>query len=277
LALSRALPLTHNDLRRAAARLATARYIRSETEIMAVVHDVQLALNRLKGYANVAGIKLPVDRRIVSPRIERSMARQTYESSEGRAVRKLIQAGDTVLEIGAGIGYISSLIRRFTPAGRIVSIEANPELVDHIRRTHGLNCIENVEVRSAVVMSKRREPTQRFYCREEFWAGSLSPTPEPVTKSVEVEVLGFDDLIAEIRPQVVVMDIEGGEYDLFTIPDLGTVERVVVEVHVDAADRGPMNQLLGNFARLGLAYSPDLSSGSVMTLHRVSAGTSVRM
>ena len=51
---------------------------------------------------------------------------------------RVARAGDTVLELGGGIGYMSTLLAVKTRA-RVVSFEANPALIDYIRSVHAAN------------------------------------------------------------------------------------------------------------------------------------------
>lgn len=54
-----------------------------------------------------------------------------YETAERALIQQFIKSGDHVLEIGASVGILSSLIgRQIGETGRIVCVEANPRLRD---------------------------------------------------------------------------------------------------------------------------------------------------
>jgi len=50
-------------------------------------------------------------------------------------VLRLVRPGDVVVDAGANIGYISALaVRCAAPAGRVISFEPNPQLLDQLRQ-----------------------------------------------------------------------------------------------------------------------------------------------
>ena len=55
------------------------------------------------------GIKVPFVPEIITPVIERPMRNGRYETGECKALSDLLQAGDTVLELGAGLDYFRPL------------------------------------------------------------------------------------------------------------------------------------------------------------------------
>ena len=189
------------------------------------------ALNRLRGGADVSGVWLPIDRGVLSPRMELSLAAGRYEARERAMATRVIQPGDVVLELGSGLGFISSYVRQCTGAGKIICVEANPRLIPYIRSVHALNAVANVEVLNRVVVTTDGTPqTFPFYCRNDFWASSLSPVP-PYDSVVDVPALPLAEILRTHRPDVLIMDIEGGEIDLLKTPNLGSIRAVVVETH----------------------------------------------
>lgn len=237
---------------------------------MSIVRKLRYQLNRARGYATVGGIKLPLDPAVISPRMARAFAKQTYEMREAAMARRVVEAGDIVLELGAGIGFISSFLRRHTTAGAIVSVEANPDLIGLIDATHRRNAIANVTVLMGIV-APRAQPgqTAAFYRRADFWASSLAPDPAPVVDTVEVPVLALPDVLARYRPAVLIMDIEGGELDLFEARDLAPVQKIMLEVHPDLYGLAGMDRLLQSLSRLGFALDAEISGESVLALRRI--------
>jgi FkbM family methyltransferase len=202
-----------------------------------MLRQLRVLRNRLRGYADIASVRLPLDRALISPPTERSFARQTYERPEATLVRGLIRPGDTVLELGAGLGFISAFVRRHTEAGRIVTYDANPAIIAYIGRMHALNVIDDIEVRHAVVMAEPSGPTVAFYIAPEFYVSSLEPAPG--CRKVEVQTERLDEVLAEVRPDVLMLDIEGGEGDLLEADSLDPIRSVAVELHgPDMHERG---------------------------------------
>ncbi len=81
-------------------------------------------------------IPLPGGQSMLAPRVE------------GRLLQDAaIQAGDKVLEIGTGAGYLTALMAH--QAQRVISLEINPELADLARANLQKANLHNVEVRQA--------------------------------------------------------------------------------------------------------------------------------
>jgi FkbM family methyltransferase len=196
--------------------------------------EVKIALNRLKGYASIGPVRLPLDRRLISPVIERALAKGHYEGTEVEMACGLVRPGDCVLELGAGLGVVSASIRHKTDAGRIVCFEANPRLIPYIQRVHALSDAAGIELRNAVVLPAPDSDTIAFHLHEDMWASALSDAAaDNAVETVLVATERLSDVFSEIAPDVLVMDIEGAETDILEAEDLGSVKRMVVELHPD--------------------------------------------
>jgi FkbM family methyltransferase len=203
--------------------------------------QVQIFRNRVQGYAVVDSVRLPIDRSLISPRIERALAAGHYEREETILARDLVRPGDAVLELGAGLGLVSTVVRRFTEAGRIVCYEANPHLIPYICSAHALNGARDIDVRHAVVLPNPLTQTVPFYLCDEFWSSSLCPSSNAHEVSVRTERLS--DVIAEIKPDVLLMDIEGGEADVLETDDLGAIREIAIELHGGATEERALASL----------------------------------
>jgi predicted RNA methylase len=122
------------------------------------IRTIKRSINRLRGEARVNGIALPIDRSVLSPHMELTLAAGRYERRERALSARIIRSGDVVLELGAGLGFLGSYLRKFTRAGKIVCVEANPHLIPYIARVHALNRIEAIEVLNGVVVPRDGEP-----------------------------------------------------------------------------------------------------------------------
>src|SRR5690349_11977328 len=87
----------------------------------------------------VAGVVIPFDPAIISPTIRRAIVSGRFEAEEALQIPHIVRPGDRVLEIGAGIGFISTLLSRQRRVSRIVAVEANPNLLDFMVRLHVRN------------------------------------------------------------------------------------------------------------------------------------------
>ena len=93
-----------------------------------------------------------------------------------------------MLEIGAGIGFISTLLSRERRVSSVLAVEANPHLIDYMARLHARNRVRKVRRLNAVLTNEPVE-SMTFYLRRDFWMGSLMPGPNPYVGTVEVPTM----------------------------------------------------------------------------------------
>src|SRR6478609_6637784 len=99
----------------------------------------------------VAGVVIPYDPAIITPAIRAAIVSGRFEAEEALQIPRIVRPGDRVLEIGAGIGFISTLISRQRRVSRVVAVEANPYLLDYMVRLHHRNRVRKVRRINAVL------------------------------------------------------------------------------------------------------------------------------
>jgi hypothetical protein len=92
------------------------------------------------------GIKVPLVEGVISERMERVMERGRYDSGEVRILRRVLRPTDRVLELGAGIGLVSTAAAEINGPENVVAKEANPNLVPLIAEIHKLNDLSSLQV-----------------------------------------------------------------------------------------------------------------------------------
>lgn len=216
----------------------------------------------------LAGLRLEVPRAILGPATWRALHDRTYERNELDLLPRLLRPTDTVLEVGAALGLVSA--RAAQLARRVVAVEANPDLLPVARRTHELNGVQ-VELRHAVVGHADGEAT--FHLHRDFWASSIAAPPgeEALTRPLRLPARALSGLLAEIRPEVLIVDVEGGEAAFFAGEALPGVRQVLVELHRWATGLAGIAKVFADLGAAGFAYDPDLSAGQVVTFARLDA------
>lgn len=212
----------------------------------------------------VQGIHVEVPRALLTPPVWASLCRANYESDETRCLAAVLRPGDTLLEIGAGLGLLSALAKKQLGAGRVLAVEANPDLVPVIHRTHALNDV-SAEVLSGVAGRADGEVT--FHVQSDFWASSVHR--QDGGRAVRVRQYDLAALVAAVRPDVLVADVEGGEADLFQDIDLRGVRHVMVELHEPAIGLAGIARCLAALTQAGFTYDPRGSHGAVVTCTRL--------
>ncbi|MEO1490912.1 MAG: FkbM family methyltransferase [Pseudomonadota bacterium] len=207
----------------------------------------------------------------MTPPIERPLRKGRYEGGECLAVEIVVGRGDRVLELGTGIGLVSTKAAMAEGVERVLTFEANPSLIPVIREIHHLNGVaDRIEVVNGLVTRGEAPETLPFYRRGDFWASSLSPDAGAYVDQVDVATHDFDAVLADLKPTVVVCDIEGAELDLFDGADLASARFVIMEIHPKVYGAEGVRRIFDNMSAKGFGYSPKVSrGGTVVTFERV--------
>jgi FkbM family methyltransferase len=221
------------------------------------------------------GVTFPLDPSVVTPAIRAAILSGRFEAEEASQIPRIVRPGDRVLEIGAGIGFISSLLARDPRVSAVIAVEANPHLLDYMGRLHAQNDIRKVR-RLNAVLTNGTAATATFYLRRDFWMGSLSPEPNAFTASVEVPTMNLDALLREEAIDLIVCDVEGAEADLFDRADLAGVDRIFVETHDHVTGLSGVRRLFDTMQAQGFVYDPRHSTGSVVLFQRLGEADIVR-
>lgn len=213
------------------------------------------------------GVLIPDDPRIITPAIRSAILSGRFETEEADAVPGIVRPGDVVLEIGAGLGFMSTLLAREPATRRVIAAEANPELMNYMTSLHWENDV-TVERLNVVLTNQDRE-SATFYLRRDFWMGSLIEGPNPYLGTVEVPTRSLDGLLRAEGVTLVVCDVEGAEAFLFADADLSGVDRIFVELHDHVTGLKGVASLFAALGARGFSYDPRHSNRSVVLFQRV--------
>jgi len=222
-----------------------------------------------RGYLETAGVVIPDDPTVITPAIRAAILAGRFETCEARQIPAIVEPGDRVLEIGAGIGFISTLLARERRVASVLAVEANPHLIGYMERLHATNRVRKVRRLNAVLTCEAGADHATFYLREDFWMGSLMAGPNPFVGTVEVPTRDLDDLLRAEAISLIVCDVEGAEAFLFENADLTGVDRIFVEVHDHITGLSGVGRLFEALASRGFAYDPRHSEGSVVLFRRL--------
>ena len=216
----------------------------------------------------VDGVLIPDAPHIITPAIRRAMVAGKFEAEEARELPRITRQGDVVLEIGAGIGFISTLLDRDDHVDRVIAVEANPRLMPYMADLHARNGVSKVHRKNAV-LTNRAESKMTFYLRRDFWMGSLSAGPNPYEATVEVPTESLDDVIRDNGVSLIVCDVEGAEAFLFEDADLANVDRIYLELHDHVTGLAGVKSLIDALSTREFTLDPRHSIKSVVLFRRV--------
>jgi FkbM family methyltransferase len=130
-------------------------------------------------------------------------------------LRRRLRPGDGFVDVGANIGVFSVLAARLVgDEGRVVAIEASPDLHRHLVRNVRLNALGNVRALNAAVSDRPRTLTFALASSRNTGANSIVPYDGPVESSFQARARPLPELLdaAEIATaRVIKIDVEGAE------------------------------------------------------------------
>lgn len=194
----------------------------------------------------IDGIVMRIDPRMSDFNI-RKLARGRHTSHERALLAESLRPTDRVLELGGGIGMVAIECARRIGSERVTTYEANPELESLTRENFALNDVAP-ELRMAMVGP---EPGARtFHVSERFSQSSVYDVG-PATRAVQVPVHDFARVLEDLRPTVLVVDIQGAERELFAQATFPGVRLILVELHPFIIGLSPMLRIRRRMRGLG--------------------------
>jgi FkbM family methyltransferase len=195
----------------------------------------------------INGIRLVSDKEKVPPYVRDLMFREVYEDTERNILLDILKPGSRVVELGTGLGFIALLASRICGPDNVWTYEANPAVESLIRQNFRLNGIEPQLNMHAVTQDGRDlvfNAAANIISSSAFERGV-----EGRTLTVKSEP--FHAVIARHRPDVLIMDVEGGEYELLPNADLGAIRHILVELHPHIIGEQKVEEIKASLAAAG--------------------------
>jgi FkbM family methyltransferase len=223
-------------------------------------------------YIRSRGLLFPDDRTVLGRKVRRLLRARDYETKEYEAVRALVGPEDTVMELGAGIGFMSTVAARLCKVRAVTAYEANPALIPYIRAVHAANGVtDRVTVRNALLAGAAGDPVD-FYVRKNLLASSMEPMQGDrdggVVSTASVPVEDINAALRDIAPSILICDIEGAEADLLPRADLSGLRAAIVELHPQWIGQTGVQAVFDSMHRAGLTYFPKRSNAKVVTFRK---------
>lgn len=213
------------------------------------------------------GVKIGVDYQNWSDLMVREVLLERYELPERLLIQRLLRPDDRVLEIGGGLGLIALLAGRIVGDDNVAIYEANPRLIETIEANFARNGRIAPVHNAAVVGHAVNGSAATFHLHRDFWASSLVDKPGMV-ESIEVPTISLSDLIARHRPSVLIMDVEGAEYDMLLPTDLSSIDRLCLEVHSRYIGLEKISEIVQSLLASGFNIDLPESEGEILLFSR---------
>jgi len=218
-------------------------------------------------YSTNFGVRLPIKHPAITAPILKDIFFGVYESKEAELVTKKIAADDMVMEIGAGIGFLSALSAKVVGSERVFAYEANPRLMAVIKQVHDIN---QVAPTVSNVLLGEGDGECTFWLEKDYWASSLIQGSQDAT-SIRVRQIDLNQEIQRIRPSFMILDIEGGEYEFLRHARLDPIRKIVIEVHPHVLGYARISEMLGWLFAAGFALDLGNMHKNVFYLFRETA------
>lgn len=214
------------------------------------------------------GLQIPISGPQFFNAILDQLKSHLYEAHEIKGLQAVIRPADKVLELGTGLGIITSLAARQAKNGHVLSFEANHDLIEDARNLIRLNGISNVEIRHGVLVKDPCAAEQTFHLAESFAESSLRPMSKSMRK-INVPTHDLAPVLTAFQPDVLICDIEGAEAELLPQVDLATIRAAVVELHPHILSASEVAAIYDHFVANQLYPKIEHSGGTVVVFERL--------
>lgn len=197
----------------------------------------------------ISGVTLDSGKGRVPDDVRDALFRDTYEDTERKLLLTVLKPGMKVLEIGAGIGFIGLLAAKIVGEENVWSYEANPLLEPMIRRNYALNGVSPNLTMKAVTLDGA---PVTFFRSENIISSSIYDR-ERGDQQIAVESVALPSVVADRDPDVIIMDVEGAEVDLLSLPLTPRIRHLIVELHPHIVGPEKISSLISDLTSHGFA------------------------
>ena len=209
-----------------------------------------------------------LDRNALPLSILRAILKGWYEGGEVNLIKKFIQPGDKVLEMGGGIGITAMAVAKQVGGENIFSFELNPYLIDWSRYNFERNGLD-ITVNQCALMPEAliAGDTIDFHIHKNFWGSSLMHRPGTI-ETLNVPTASLEQTIVDRAANTLLIDIEGAETDLLTKADLSGINKIIMEIHYGIAGREATDAMTRHLVNTGFSVDLQNTSGGIVALYR---------
>jgi FkbM family methyltransferase len=211
----------------------------------------------------IEGVRIRVGRHM-SRRVVQSLSKGSYEREELQLISAVLSPNDVVLEVGAGLGLVSTFCAKRVGSARVFAYEADPDLEPCIREIYALNDVEPT-LEMCAIGARAGRVTLR---RDKHFISASVARRRVGSKPVEVPGKALDYVVQRVRPTLLLVDAEAAERELFDGAELPGVAKVVLELHDHVIGPDGTDRVRKDLAGVGFTEDRRLSSNAHLVLRR---------
>jgi len=134
------------------------------------------------------------------------------EQEETNLIKKLVRKGNTILDLGANIGYYTLIFSKLVEQeGKVFAFEPDPQNYFLLEKNVAANRITNCSIFQSAVA--RTEGVARLYLSDTNYADHRLYSSKNNQKSLEVKTISVDRFLLNEKIDFIKMDIQGTEGD----------------------------------------------------------------
>ena len=205
-------------------------------------------------------IKFPFDRKVMDEKRLVAIACGAIEAEEIAMARRCLNADDRLVEFGMGLGISSALANSACLPQIHHCFEANPAVIGYARELFALNGLD-IEIHNKALGDGRAMP---FFAVDDYILSSFEkPVGRQDFKKISVPTERIENILSQLKPTALFCDIEGAELMFLDPARLGTVRKVVIELHPEIYGRPRMNEYISAFRAQGFTVADSAGSSRV--------------
>jgi FkbM family methyltransferase len=203
--------------------------------------------------------------------VHRTMWLGLFEPAESHLLAELLKPGDTFIDVGAHIGWFTTIAsRRVGQSGQVIAVEPYPQNASALRTNLELNECQNVRVIDAALGSREGKLT----LSKGSSSGGVTALEWTTRKGlIEVPMSTLDGLAADIDAVALIkIDVEGWEADVLkgASNTLSRTKYVLIEINETSLTKAKSSadQLVEALRSAGFATFTPITQGGVRRLAR---------
>ncbi|WP_370401732.1 FkbM family methyltransferase [Sulfitobacter sp. JB4-11] len=211
------------------------------------------------------GMNFPQHADFIQGRTRARLRRGVFEANEAEAALRTVRPGDVVLELGAGLGFMSTLMAMKRKVAAVHSYEPNPHLIPYIHTVHAANGLTDMSVTNGILGPRKAEVD--FHLRPDLLLSSLHlEEDEADLPKTRIPVHNANSVFKEVRPTVLYCNMKGEEATLIPQLPLQGLRAAIIAFTPNRSSRDAMNTVFRALMDAGLAYYHRGSAGKVICM-----------
>lgn len=226
---------------------------------------------KLVKWKKINNVYLNIESELITRSLFGNIAFGDYEIDENKILRSTLEKDDILLELGTGLG-LNSISAAIINNNKVITYEGNPNLIPLIRLNMHKNCVD-FSLKNEIVLSKMTgDASYTFNVVKDFWSSSTkSNIGAEIIQKVEVPTSHINNILRDVNPSYLVVDIEGGEEDFFEDCSFlikSSIKKILVELHSNIIGEEKCSMVIQNIIKSGFKMQLDSVPKNVIYFYK---------